>query len=374
MSERVLIAMSGGVDSSVAACLAQREGYDCTGVTMRLFDNEDIGIERENSCCSLADVEDARSVCNRLGIPYYVFNFTDSFAEQVVDRFIAAYEQGATPNPCIDCNRFLKFERLLERARQTGFDYVATGHYARREYDETRGRYLLKCGLDRSKDQSYVLYAMTQEQLAHTLLPLGELTKERTRQIAREQGFLTAEKHESQDICFVPDGDYGAFIRRYTGRAYEPGAIVNTRGEQLGTHSGIIDFTVGQRKGLGIAAAQPLSRPWYVKEIDPAANVIVAGDETDLYCNRAVVRELNLIAYERLKRPLRATAKHRYRSAEKPVTATQIDEKTLEVVFDQPQKAITKGQALVVYEGDVVVGGGTIVEVGRSSRKPWENQ
>jgi tRNA-specific 2-thiouridylase len=363
MNKRVLIAMSGGVDSSVAAWLLHDAGYDCTGATMRLFDNELIGIERESSCCSLADVEDARAVCTRLGIPHYAFNFADSFAKQVIERFIAAYEQGATPNPCIDCNRFLKFERLLDRARQTGFDYVATGHYARREYDEARGRYLLKRGVDLAKDQSYVLYAMTQGQLARTLLPLGELTKERTRQIAREQGFLTAEKHESQDICFVPDGNYGAFIRRYTGRAYKPGAIVDTCGERIGSHKGVIDFTVGQRKGIGIAAAQAL----YVKAIDAHANTVMVGAEQDLYGCRAILQDINLIAYECLDRPLVATAKHRYRSTEQPATVTQLDAETLEVIFDEPQKAITKGQALVIYEGDTVVGGGTIASVSQDT-------
>jgi tRNA-specific 2-thiouridylase len=357
--ERVLIALSGGVDSSVAAFLAQQAGYDCVGVTMRLFDNEDVGIERENGCCSLADVEDARSICNRLGIPFYVFNFTESFAEQVIDRFITAYEQGITPNPCIDCNRFLKFERLLERMEQIGFDYVATGHYARRVYDEASGRYLLKRGLDRAKDQSYVLYATTQNQLAHTLLPLGELTKERTRDIAREQGFQTADKRESQDICFVPEGDYGAFIRRYTGREYAAGAIVNADGQRIGAHDGIIDFTVGQRKGIGVAAAHPL----YVKEIDPIHDRVIVSEEDGLYRDHVIVRDVNLIAYEYLEKPLRAVAKHRYRSTEKPVVVEQLDSKTLKVVFDEPQKAITKGQALVMYEGDVVVGGGTIIEV-----------
>jgi tRNA-specific 2-thiouridylase len=394
MSARALIAMSGGVDSSVAAFLTQQAGYDCTGATMRLFNDEDSagGHEgaagrmsaraaadgratartaealttaaaaagyNEGGCCSLADVEDARAVCNRLGIPFYVFNFTDSFAEQVIDRFIAAYEQGRTPNPCIDCNRFLKFERLLERARQTNFDHVVTGHYARRSHDEQTGRYLLRRGIDRDKDQSYVLYAMTQEQLARTLLPLGELNKAQARAIAREQGLITADKRESQDICFVPNGDYGAFIRRYTGRVFADGEIVNACGERLGTHSGIIGFTIGQRKGIGIASAQPL----YVSGIDAVAQRVIVGKEDELYRRRVLVHDINLIAYEHIVHPLEATAKHRYRTADAAVTVTQLDDDTLEVVFDEPQKAVAPGQALVVYKGDLVVGGGTIAEV-----------
>jgi tRNA-specific 2-thiouridylase len=356
MKERVLIAMSGGVDSSVAAFLMVQAGYDCTGVTMRLFDNEALGVEGEGSCCSLADVEDARAVCTRLGIPFYVFNFTDSFAEHVIERFVSAYEQGATPNPCIDCNRFLKFERLLARARQLGFDYVVTGHYARRSYDERTGRYLLRCGVDRSKDQSYVLYTLTQRQLAHTLLPLGELTKEQTRALARQCGFITADKHESQDICFVPDGNYGAFIRRYTGRDFARGDIVDAAGVVLGSHRGIIDFTVGQRRGIGIAAACPL----YVREIDAATHTVTVDTREGLYCQRVVVHDINLVACERLSHPLKATARHRYRSPEAPATITQLDDDTLEVTFDEPQRAISRGQALVVYQDDRVVAGGTI--------------
>jgi len=354
---QALIALSGGVDSSVAAYLMQQAGFDCTGVTMKLYNNEAIGEDREGSCCTQADREDARSVCERLGIRYYVFNFSDTFAEQVVDRFVAAYEHGATPNPCIDCNRYLKFERLLARALETGFDVVATGHYARVEFDQERGRYLLKRGADANKDQSYVLYAMTQEQLAHTVFPLGGLTKQEVRAIAREQGFVTAEKDESQDICFVPDGDYGAFIRRYTNKDFAPGDLVDAEGRKLGTHEGIIDFTLGQRKGIGIAAAQPL----YVQRIDPEQNRVVITEIDKLFSNNVLIEDVNLIAMDSLPVPLRAMAKHRYRSSEQPVTVTQLDADTLQVVFDEPQKAITPGQALVLYDGDLVIGGGTIV-------------
>jgi tRNA-specific 2-thiouridylase len=352
--------MSGGVDSSVAALLMQRAGYHCTGVTMKLYDNEAIGEPLEGTCCSLADIDDARAVCARLGIPYYVFNFSDTFAAQVIDRFIAAYEHGATPNPCIDCNRYLKFDRLLQRARQTHFNRIATGHYARIEkpVDKT-GRWLLRKGLDPAKDQSYVLYAMTQEQLAHTSFPLGTLTKQEVRTLAHEQGFETAHKHESQDICFVPNGDYGAFIRRYTGRTPPPGPLVAVDGTVLGTHHGVIDFTVGQRKGIGIAAAHPL----YVKEIDPATNTVVVAQNANLYNTIVVINDINLIATPRIDGTLQAHAKHRYNQTAQPVTARQLDEDTLEVTFTRPQRALTKGQALVLYSDDTVIGGGTITHI-----------
>jgi tRNA-specific 2-thiouridylase len=350
--------MSGGVDSSVAASLLHEAGYDCAGATMRLIDDALIGSEGEGGCCSLADVEDARAVCVRLGIPHYAFNFTEDFAAQVVERFVSAYEHGATPNPCIDCNRFLKFERLLERAHQTGFDYVATGHYVRTERQGATGRYLLKRGIDPEKDQSYVLYAMTQGQLAHTLFPLGGLTKRQVRDRARAGGLATAEKRESQDICFVPDGAYGAFIRRHTGRSYAQGPLVDEQGRQLGTHQGVIDFTVGQRKGIGVAAAHPL----YVREIDPVRNRVVICPEQGLYARTAVVSDLNLIPFDALDGPLRVSAKHRYRQSNRPAVVRQVDDDTLRIDFDEPQKAMAKGQALVLYDGDYVIGGGTIAD------------
>ena len=256
--KKAIIAMSGGVDSSVAALLTKESGDECIGATMKLYHNEDIGVKRENTCCSLDDVEDARSVCYRMGIKYYVFNFSERCKEDVMDRFVDAYEHGCTPNPCIDCNRYLKFDKMLQRMRELEYDYIVTGHYARIEYDEEKGRYLLKKAVDDTKDQSYVLYMLTQEQLAHISLPLGGLRKTEVREIAEKNGFVNARKHDSQDICFVPDGDYAKFIEQYTGRKSKPGEFVDTEGNVLGKHKGIIHYTLGQRRGLGIPAASRL--------------------------------------------------------------------------------------------------------------------
>ena len=352
---RALIAMSGGVDSSVAAYLMKQRGFDCIGVTMKLFSNEEIGCSRAKTCCSLEDVEDAGSVAYRLGIPYYVFNFTEDFGRQVIDRFVAAYENGATPNPCIDCNRYLKFERLYRRAAELGCDRVATGHYARIE--KQGDRYLLKKASDESKDQSYVLYAMTQEQLAHTAFPCGALSKTQTRQIAEEQGFLNAEKPDSQDICFVPDGDYAAFIRRYTGKCYPDGPFVTTQGTIVGRHRGIIHYTVGQRKGLGISSDRPL----YVQSIDAAKNTVVLGENRELFGTELNAVNFNWIAFETPPDILRAKAKIRYRHQEQWATVEVTGKNTVHLVFDAPQRAVTRGQAVVLYDGDTVLGGGEII-------------
>ena len=347
--------MSGGVDSSVAAYLMKQRGFDCIGVTMKLFSNEEIGCSRAKTCCSLEDVEDARSVAYRLGIPYYVFNFTEDFGRQVIDRFVAAYENGATPNPCIDCNRYLKFERLYRRAAELGCDRVATGHYARIE--KQGDRYLLKKASDESKDQSYVLYAMTQEQLAHTAFPCGALSKTQTRQIAEEQGFLNAEKPDSQDICFVPDGDYAAFIRRYTGKSYPDGPFVTTQGTIVGRHRGIIHYTVGQRKGLGISSDRPL----YVQSIDAAKNTVVLGENRELFGTELNAVNFNWIAFETPPDILRAKAKIRYRHQEQWATVEVTGKNTVHLVFDAPQRAVTRGQTVVLYDGDTVLGGGEII-------------
>ena len=352
--EKVLIAMSGGVDSSVAAYLMKQQGCDCVGVTMRLFSNDDIGLSREKSCCSLDDVQDARSVAAKLAIPYYVFNFTGDFKSQVIDRFTSAYACGQTPNPCIDCNRYLKFERLYERAQLMGCDAVVTGHYAR--IGQENGRFVLKKALDASKDQSYVLYSLTQEQLAHTRLPLGEFEKTDTRRIAEELGFFNARKPDSQDICFVPDGDYAAFIERTTGKTYPEGNFVDEQGNVLGRHRGIIHYTIGQRRGLGIAAETPL----YVKRIDPERNEVVLCRDEALYSRALTAKELNWMAFETPPDSFRASAKIRYRHAEQPCTVKVLPGGRVAVEFDEPQRAATPGQAVVFYHGDTVLGGGVI--------------
>lgn len=352
--KKAMIAMSGGVDSSVAAWLMKRDGYDCMGVTMRLFAGEDSCERKGHTCCSLDDVEDARSVARQLGIPYFVFNFTEDFGTQIMDRFVCAYENGFTPNPCIDCNRYMKFEKLMKRAKELDYDYVVTGHYARIE--EQDGKFLLKKAIDEKKDQSYVLYSLTQEQLAHTLFPLGGMTKPQIREMAEEQGLINARKHDSQDICFVPDGDYAKFIEQYTGRKSKPGDFVDMEGNILGRHKGIIHYTLGQRRGLGIPAAARL----YVCDISPKTNQVVLGSNEDLFHTELTAEKVNLISCESLKEPMRLKAKIRYRHPEQDAVAWQTEDGVLHVRFDKPQRAITKGQAVVLYDGDIVVGGGVI--------------
>ena len=356
MNNKAVIAMSGGVDSSVAAYLMKQRGFDCIGVTMKLFANEDIGISREHSCCSLDDVEDARSVAYSLDMPYYVFNFSDRFETDVIDRFVHAYENGITPNPCIDCNRYLKFDKLYMRAKELDRDYVVTGHYARVEKGEN-GRFLLKKALDDTKDQSYVLYCLTQEQLSHTIFPLGEMRKSQAREIAESQGFINARKADSQDICFVQNGSYADFIEQYTGKNYPDGDFLDTNGNVIGRHKGVIRYTVGQRKGLGISAPEPL----YVKAVNPVSNTVTLSYNDGLYSSVVKAGDINLISVPEIKGEMRVKAKVRYRHTEQWATVTQNGE-TLTAVFDEPQRAVTCGQALVLYDGDTVVGGGTIIE------------
>lgn len=357
MTKKALVAMSGGVDSSVAAYLTKEMGYNATGITLKLFDNEDIGETKKKTCCSLDDIDDARNVCRKIGIPYYVYNFKDSFKENVIDRFISAYENGTTPNPCIDCNRYIKFEKLIRRAEELEFDKVVTGHYSIIEYDEGADRFLLKKSADLSKDQSYVLYSLTQKQLSKTLLPLGNLTKSYVREIAESLNLINAKKHDSQDICFVPDGDYAKFIEQYTGRTYPNGNFVDENGNILGEHKGIIRYTVGQRKGLGLA----LPCPMYVKEKNLEENKVILCENHRLFSKELYASDINLISCDRIDKPMRVKARVRYNQSEQPATVEQTDNNTLHIIFDEPQRAISKGQAVVLYDGEYVIGGGTII-------------
>jgi tRNA-specific 2-thiouridylase len=364
--------MSGGVDSSVAAWLMLEQGCDCIGITLKLFDNDDVNGEGQSSCsagsasfthkgcCSLADVKDARSVAHRLGIPHYVLNFADDFRDHVIRRFIETYEAGATPNPCIDCNRYIKFERLLQRAKQFGFGAIVTGHYARVEQDAGSGRFLLKKAADSKKDQTYVLYVITQEQLASCRFPLGDISKREVRNIAAEQGFINAEKHDSQDICFVPNGDYGSFIERYTEKRCPEGDIIDRNGVILGRHRGFIRYTLGQRRGLGVAAGVPL----YVMGKSAVDNTVTLGPDSSLYTRFLTADRINLIACEKLKKPMRVRVKTRYLQMEQDGIVEQTGTDSIRVDFDKPQRAVTPGQAVVLYDGDVVIGGGTIRETG----------
>lgn len=356
MNKKVLVGMSGGVDSSMCAHLLLKDGYEAIGVHCHFFDNDDAFI-RDKTCCSLDDSNDARDVAYKLGIPFYVFNFKEEFKEKVIGNFVETYINGATPNPCIECNKHLKFGKLLRRAFEIGFDYVATGHYAQIEFDETSGRYLLKKGIDETKDQSYVLYNMTQEQLKHTVFPLGKYRKTEIREMAQELGFVNAKKHDSQDICFVPDGDYATFIENHIGKKFESGDFVDREGKVLGTHKGIIRYTIGQRKGLGLALPAPL----YVYKKDMENNKVILSCEADLFSKSLDACDINLIKYEKLDGPIRVKAKVRYKQAEQWATVTQTDENHFHVEFDEPQRAFAKGQAVVLYDGDCVVGGGTIM-------------
>ena len=358
--KRALIAMSGGVDSSVAAALMVERGFACIGVTMKLFHNEDVGVPKEHSCCSLDDSRDAARVAAALGMRHYVFNFSEGFREQVIDRFVKAYETGATPNPCIDCNRYMKFEKLYHRARELECDYVVTGHYARIDYDPQRGRWLLRKGKNAAKDQSYVLCFMTQEQLAHTMFPLGDFAdKEEVRLLAARHDFGNAGKADSQDICFVQTGDYRDFIRSYTGKEYPPGPFIGPDGEVLGEHKGIIGYTIGQRKGLGLALPEPL----YVREKDVASNEVRLSREAALFSDTLLAEDVNWISVSPPApgTKLRVSAKPRYRAKETPATAEVLEDGRIRVVFDEPVRAITAGQTVALYDGELVVAGGIIV-------------
>ncbi|MBQ9411636.1 MAG: tRNA 2-thiouridine(34) synthase MnmA [Oscillospiraceae bacterium] len=351
---KALIAMSGGVDSSVAALLTQRAGYACVGCTMRLLpETEDAAGERV--CCTRDDAEDARAVCIRLGFPHYAFNDTEQFRRQVIEPFATDYLSGRTPNPCIRCNRYLKFDRLMRRAQELGCDKTVTGHYARIVAGEDG--LLLKKALDPAKDQSYVLYMLGQEQLSRLLFPLGELTKDQVRRIAAEAGLATAAKRDSQDICFVPGGDYAAVIEAYTGKSCPPGDYVDREGRVLGRHRGIIRYTLGQHRGLGLGWHEPL----YVLEIRPERNQVVLGPQEALFTADVLAEDFHWVSGRAPQGPFRCAAKLRYRQREQEAEAEVLPDGHVRLRFDSPQRAVTPGQAAVLYDGDTVLGGGTIV-------------
>ncbi|MCL1815477.1 MAG: tRNA 2-thiouridine(34) synthase MnmA [Treponema sp.] len=346
--KRALIAMSGGVDSAAAAILMQDAGYECIGATMKLIAG---GGSR---CCSLSDINDARNAAWKLGIPHYVLNYTEAFTRHVIEPFVEAYERGETPNPCIECNRHLKFSLLRRRMLELEAETLVTGHYAQTE--QSGGRFLLKKGIDPKKDQSYVLYTMKQEELSHTVFPLGNLTKAEVRDLAAARNLGISGKKESQDICFVEDGDYASFIEAYTGRRSPEGNITDTEGRVLGRHRGLIRYTLGQRRGLGIAGNTPV----YAAAKNITGNTLVAGKESSLYTKTLSAHEVNLIACENLFCPLRLGVKTRYLQKESFAMVEQTGPDTIRVEFEKPQRALTPGQAAVFYDGDVVVGGGTI--------------
>lgn len=346
MQKKVLVGMSGGVDSTLSVHILKDAGYKIAGVNCLFCPGES----------TLLDVSDAERAAEKACIPFHVFDLRQEFSQNVIGNFISTYEAGGTPNPCIVCNKHLKFGTMLNKALEMGFDYIATGHYARVAFDEGTGRFLLKKGLDEKKDQSYFLYTLTQHQLSHTLFPLGEMTKDTVREKAEDLGLINAKKRDSQDICFIPDGDYASFIERSLGKTYPKGSFIATDGRVLGEHQGIIHYTVGQRKGLGIA----LGKPAFVRSIDPQSNTVTLCDNHELFSKEVTAKNINLISVDSISEPMRVKAKIRYRHEAQWATVTQTDKDILQVVFDEPQRAVTKGQALVLYDGDTVVGGGEI--------------
>ena len=346
--------MSGGVDSSVAAYLLKEQGYDVIGVTMQIWQEDKEYEEREGGCCSLSAVDDARRVADKIGIPFYVLNFRDSFKKNVIDYFIDEYMEGKTPNPCIACNKYLKFDELLKKAQGIGADYIATGHYAKIE--EHNGRYILVKSDDDKKDQTYALYNMTQEQLAHTLMPCGEYTKDRIREIAKEIGLDVHNKKDSEEICFISDNNHGKYISEAMPGKVKQGNFVDKDGNILGKHKGIVYYTIGQRKGLGLA----MGRPVFVTDITPLTNEVVVGAEEDIFKTDLICKDINFIAFDNLDKSLELKAKIRYSAKPATATITPLENGKVRVSFKEKQRAITKGQSVVFYLDDLVVGGGII--------------
>lgn len=353
---KALIAMSGGVDSSVTAFLMKQQGFDCIGVTFKMFDKNnpvfDFGVIDGDK-----DIRDAEAVCDRLGIPFFSVDVSDRFKKYVIDNFIHTYEKGGTPNPCVECNRHIKFQILSELAEEYGCDAIATGHYADIGYDEQTGRYFIKKADDEKKDQSYFLYSLTQDELKKVHFPLSSVSKEKAREIALKNGFVTAHKSDSQDVCFISQGEYASFIQRSTQKKYPFGKFVDTSGNTLGQHKGIINYTIGQRKGLGIA----LGKPMYVKEKNISNNTVMLADDNELFTDEIVADNFRFMAIENINEPIRCTVKIRSAHKGSRATAYQLDASTVKLVFDEPQRAPAKGQAAVLYDRDKVLGGGTIV-------------
>lgn len=357
MKKKVAVGMSGGVDSSVAAYLLKEQGYDVIGVTMQIWQDEDPLVMAENGgCCGLSAVDDARRVADRLEIPYYVLNFKREFKENVIDYFMDEYMHARTPNPCIACNRYVKWEALLNRAMELGCDYIATGHYAR-VCQLPNGRYALKKSATARKDQTYALYNLTQQQLSRTLMPVGEYDKDEIRAIAEKIGLLVANKPDSQEICFIPDNDYASYIEKETGKTFPAGNFVDVNGKVLGTHKGIIHYTIGQRKGLGLS----LGAPAFVLEIRPETNEVVIGTNADTFHDRLIANQLNWMSIDSLEGERKVTAKIRYSHQGAPCIIRMNGDDQVECQFEEPVRAITPGQAVVFYDEDVVVGGATIM-------------
>lgn len=354
MRKKVLAAMSGGVDSSAAALLLQQQGFEVIGVTARMFSGCDIGLP-DAPLNIERDIKDAQAVAQKLGIEHKTIDLSGCFKQSVISRFVDEYQCGRTPNPCIYCNKYVKFGALLDYAKELSCEYLATGHYARIFYDETRRRSLLARGEDRRKDQSYMLFSLTQEQLSHIILPLASVSKDEIRRLAEENSLITAQKPDSQDICFVPDGDYTGLIGRIDKKTPHGGNFVHINGQILGRHKGMINYTIGQRKGLGIAYDYPL----YVIEKDMASGNVVVGPQEALFSRGLIAENCNFITIKKLEGPMRITAKTRYRQEDVPAVITPCGE-NIKVMFDEPMRAVTPGQAVVFYDGDLIAGGGII--------------